>query len=161
MAFLWKNALIRHRSISLQLVCAKITSSRIIAVERRSVQKLHSSAIALLQIFKLFFAGSQVAGSQVATILWRHICTVYIEDFLFTLHSIYHMYIVVRMRKLELTRCECVRQQWQTIPHFVKCVSCESDGTLGFHSDCGVFQWTDGPCGTAALCVRPVARSAT
>jgi len=34
-----------------------------------SVQKLHSSAIALLQIFKLFFAGSQVAGSQVATIL--------------------------------------------------------------------------------------------
>lgn len=24
-----------------------------------------------------------------------------------------------------------------------------------FHSDCGVFQWTDRPCGTAALCVRP------
>jgi len=30
-------------------------------VERRSVQKLYSSAIALRQIFDLFFAGSRVA----------------------------------------------------------------------------------------------------
>jgi len=61
MAFLQKNALIGHRSISLQSVCAKITSSRTVAVERRSAQKLHSSANALLQIFKLFFSGSRVA----------------------------------------------------------------------------------------------------
>jgi len=61
MAFLWKNALVGHRSISLQSVCAKITSSRTIAVECRSAQKLHSSAIALLQNFDLFFAGSRVA----------------------------------------------------------------------------------------------------
>ena len=60
-AFLRKNALIGHRSISLQSVCAKITSSRTIAVERHSAQKLHSFAIALLQIFDLFFAGSRVA----------------------------------------------------------------------------------------------------
>ena len=59
--FSLKNALIGHGSISLQSVCAKITSSQTIAVERRSVQKLHSFAIALLQIFKLFFAGSRVA----------------------------------------------------------------------------------------------------
>ena len=32
---------------------------RTIAVERRSVQKLYSSTIALRQIFDLFFAGSQ------------------------------------------------------------------------------------------------------
>jgi len=57
-----KNALMGHRSISLQSVCAKIKSStQTIAVECRSAQKLHSSAIALLQIFDLFFAGSQVA----------------------------------------------------------------------------------------------------
>jgi len=43
----------------LQSVCAKITSSRTIAMERRSAQKLHSSAIAWLQIFQLFFAGSR------------------------------------------------------------------------------------------------------
>jgi len=61
MAFLRKNALIGHRSISLQSVCAKITSSRRMAVERRSVQKLYSSAIALRQIFDLFFGGSWVA----------------------------------------------------------------------------------------------------
>ena len=61
MAFLWKNALIGHRSISLQSVCAKITSSRMIAVERCSAQKRFSSAIALLQMFDLFFAGSWVA----------------------------------------------------------------------------------------------------
>jgi len=60
-AFSSKNALIGHRSISLQSVCAKITSSRTIAVERRSVQKLYSSAVALLQILDLFFAGSRVA----------------------------------------------------------------------------------------------------
>jgi len=56
-----KNTLIGHRSISLQLVCAKITSCRMIAVERRSAQKLHSSAFALLEIFDLIFAGSRVA----------------------------------------------------------------------------------------------------
>ena len=55
-----KNALIGHRSISLQSVCAKISSSRTIAVECHSAQKLHSSAIALLQIFDLFFTGSGV-----------------------------------------------------------------------------------------------------
>ena len=59
------------------------------------------------------------------------------------------------MRNRELTRCECVRQQWQTIPNFVKCVSCESDSALGLSQLRGVFQWTDGLCGTAALCVRP------
>ena len=75
MAFLWKNALIGHGSISLQSVCAKITSSRTIAVERRSAQKLHSSAIAFLQIFSL------VAG--LLPFLWHHIRTVFIEDFLF------------------------------------------------------------------------------
>ena len=56
-----KNTLIGHRSISLQSGCAKITSSRTIAVEHRSAQKLHLSAIALLQICDLFCAGSQVA----------------------------------------------------------------------------------------------------
>jgi len=56
-----KNALIGHRSTSLQSVCAKIKSSWTIAVESRSVQKLNSSAITLLQIFDLFFAGSRVA----------------------------------------------------------------------------------------------------
>ena len=60
-AFLRKHALIGHRSISLQSVCAKITSSRMIAVERCSAQKRFSSAIALLQMFDLFFAGSWVA----------------------------------------------------------------------------------------------------
>jgi len=35
--------------------------SRMNAVERHSAQKLHSSAIALLQIFDLYFAGSRVA----------------------------------------------------------------------------------------------------
>ena len=60
-AFLRKNARIGHRSISLQSVCTKITSSRTMAMERRSAQKLHSSAIALLQIFDLIFAGSRVA----------------------------------------------------------------------------------------------------
>ena len=71
MAFLRKNALIGHRSISLQSVCAKITSSRTIAVERRSVQKLYSSAIALLQIFDLFFAGSRVATVLVTSRAYR------------------------------------------------------------------------------------------
>jgi len=61
MAFLRKNSLIGHRPISLQSVCAKITSSRTIAVEHHSVQKLYSFAIALLQIFDLFFTGSRVA----------------------------------------------------------------------------------------------------
>jgi len=60
-----------HRSISLQSICAKITSSRMIAVERRSAQKLHSSAIALLQIFKLFFAGSRVATIFVTSHMYR------------------------------------------------------------------------------------------
>jgi len=36
-----KNALIGRGSITLQSVCTKITSSRTIAVERRSAQKLH------------------------------------------------------------------------------------------------------------------------
>ena len=71
MAFLWKNALIGQRSISLQSVCAKITLSRTITVERRSVQKLHSSAIALLQIFKLFFAGSRVSTVFVTSHTYR------------------------------------------------------------------------------------------
>ena len=48
-------------SDSLQSVCAKITSSQTIAVEHCSVQKLHSSANTLLQIFDLIFTGSQVA----------------------------------------------------------------------------------------------------
>jgi len=68
--FSWKNTLIGHRSISLQLVCAKITS-RMIAVEHRSAQKLHSSAIALLQIFKLFFRGSRVATVFVTSHTYR------------------------------------------------------------------------------------------
>jgi len=75
MAFLRKNALIGHWSISLQSV--KITSSWMIAVERRSVQKLYSFAITLLQIFDLFFTGSQVA----TVFVMSH--TVFIEDILF------------------------------------------------------------------------------
>ena len=55
-------------------------SSRMIAVERRSVQKLYSSAIALRQIFDLFFAGS---ASGLLPVLWRHIRAVFIDDFLF------------------------------------------------------------------------------
>jgi len=78
MAFLRKNALIGHRSISLQPVCAKITSSRMIAVEHRSVQKLHSPPIALLQIFDLF-----IASSRVATVIVTSQRTVFIEDILF------------------------------------------------------------------------------
>jgi len=53
-AFLLKNALIGHRSTSLQLECAKITLSQTIAMEHCSAQKLHSSTIALLQFFYLF-----------------------------------------------------------------------------------------------------------
>jgi len=78
MAFLRKNALIGHRSISLQSVCAKITSSRMISVEHRSVQKLYSSAITLLKFLTYFLL---VAG--LLPFFWCHIHTVFIEDFLF------------------------------------------------------------------------------
>ena len=64
--------------ISLQSVCAKIMLFWMIAVERHSAQKLHSSAITLLQIFDLFFA-----GSQVATVFMRlHVYQVYEELFI-------------------------------------------------------------------------------
>jgi len=42
-----------------------------IAVERRSAQKWYSSAIALLQIFDLFFAGSWVATVFVMSHTYR------------------------------------------------------------------------------------------
>jgi len=42
-----------------------------IAGECRSAQKLHSSAIALLQIFDLFFTGSQVATVFVMSHTYR------------------------------------------------------------------------------------------
>jgi len=74
-----KNTLIGHRSIFLQSVCAKITSFRTIAVERCSAQKLHSSAIALLQIFDLVFVGSRVAVTS------QH--TIFTENFLF-IHNV-------------------------------------------------------------------------
>ena len=40
-------------------------------MERRSAQKLHSSAIALLQIFDLFFAGSLVTTIFVTSHTYR------------------------------------------------------------------------------------------
>ena len=70
-AFPRKNALIGHRSISLQSVCAKIMSSRTIAVERHSLQKLHLYAIALLQIFDFF---SLVAGLLPVFVTSRTYC---------------------------------------------------------------------------------------
>jgi len=47
--------------MSLQSACAKIKSSLMITVEHHFMQKLHSSAITLLQIFELCFTGSWVA----------------------------------------------------------------------------------------------------
>jgi len=42
-----------------------------IAVERHSAQKLHSSAIALLQILTYLFAGSLVAAISVTSHMYR------------------------------------------------------------------------------------------
>jgi len=52
--FSLKNALIRHKCISLQSVCAKTKLSWTVAVKRHSLQKLHSSTITLLRILTYF-----------------------------------------------------------------------------------------------------------
>jgi len=72
-AFLRKNGLIGHRSIFLQSVCAKITSSRTALIRHRS-----ASNFWLIFHWKL--------GCY--PFLWHHIRTVFIENFLFILNYV-------------------------------------------------------------------------
>jgi len=59
-----------------QSVCAKTKSSRTIAVEYCSAQKVHSSDIALLQILTYF-----LLVTELLPFLWRHIHILFTENF--------------------------------------------------------------------------------
>ena len=107
-AFLRKSALIGHRSISFQSACAKIKSSWTIAVECCSAQKLYSSAIALLQIFDLFVAGSWVATFFVMSHTYR----IYCEPF------IIHNYIATLNCRLQPLTMAIIHQAWHSIVSF-------------------------------------------